>query len=95
MKQTEKSVNGTLFHDVTILTSKNKLVKIIGEPTMCQNDGCDKTNYEWEMELNDGRVFTIYDWKEYRSLKDDEIVRWHIGANDRKTSLDAKRNLEK
>jgi hypothetical protein len=26
--------------------------------------------------------FTIYDWKEYRTLKMNEKVEWHIGAKN-------------
>jgi hypothetical protein len=32
------------------------------------------------METEDGTVFTVYDWKEYRPLKEDEEVEWHVGG---------------
>jgi hypothetical protein len=41
------------------------------------------------METIDGDVFTIYDWKEYRSLKLTEIINWHIGAKSRSISIQA------
>ena len=44
------------------------------------NSGEDKTNFEWVMETETGDVFTVYDWKQYRSLRESESVNWHIGA---------------
>ena len=35
------------------------------------------------METNDGDVFTVYDWKEYRSLNENELIKWHIGGENR------------
>jgi hypothetical protein len=34
------------------------------------------------MENSDGWVFTIYDWKEYRSLSENEIIEWHVGGHN-------------
>jgi hypothetical protein len=47
------------------------------------------------METEDGEVFTIYDWKEYRPLKLDEYVVWHIGAKDKSTSNTAEDEILK
>lgn len=77
-----KSGTGTSFYDTVITCSYNQLVQAIGEPQYSDNTGEDKTNFDWKCELNDGRVFTIYDWKEYRPLKLDEIIEWHIGGNN-------------
>ena len=77
-----KSGSGTSFYDTVITCSYNQLVQAIGEPQYSDNTGEDKTNFDWKCELNDGRVFTIYDWKEYRPLKLDEIIEWHIGGNN-------------
>lgn len=79
-KLSTKSANGTSFHDTVITCSYNQLVEAIGEPQGIENTGEDKVNFDWTCELNDGRVFTIYDWKEYRPLKMDEIIEWHIGG---------------
>jgi hypothetical protein len=82
-KLSTKSANGTSFHDTVIVCSYNQLVEAIGEPQSSDNTGEDKVNFDWTCELNDGRVFTIYDWKEYRPIKKDEIIEWHIGGDNR------------
>jgi hypothetical protein len=79
-KQSNKSPVGTSFHDDVINTTVNKLIKVLGKPQYDSNDGRDKINFEWNMELADGNVFTVYDYKEYRKLDLDEIVEWHIGG---------------
>jgi len=80
MKTTVKSPVGTSFHDSVINTTVNKLIKVLGEPKHSDNSGTDKINFEWTMELNSGDVFTVYDYKEYRSLDPNEIIEWHIGG---------------
>ena len=80
MKQTNQSPVGTSFHDTVINTTVNKLIKAIGKPYMHKNLGDDKINFEWRMELEDGTVFTVYDYKEYRKLDLDEIIEFHIGG---------------
>ena len=80
MKQTTKSPVGTSFHDTVINTTVNKLIKAIGKPYMHKNLGDDKVNFEWRMELEDGTVFTVYDYKEYRKLDLDELIEFHIGG---------------
>ena len=79
-KQTAQSPIGTSFHDTVINASVNDLTKVLGKPYMHKNLGDDKTNFEWRMELNDGSVFTVYDYKEYRVLDQREIIEWHIGG---------------
>jgi len=79
-KQTSQSPIGTSFHDTVINASVNDLTKVLGEPQYDANHGTDKVNFEWMMELNDGSVFTVYDWKEYRVLDKREIIEWHIGG---------------
>jgi len=93
MKKTTKSTNGTSFHGETISASVNDLIRILGEPTNEQNDGSDKVNFEWEMELDNGEVFTVYDWKEYRRISKTEIIEWHIGSLEPQTSIDAAEHL--
>ena len=80
MIKTEKSANGTSFHDVVINSSINELTQLLGEPSYTDNSGEDKVNVEWDCELEDGRVVTIYDWKEYRPIGKDEMIEWHIGG---------------
>jgi len=84
-----KSTGGTSFHDNTITASVNELIAVMGEPSYSGNDGEDKVNFEWEMETEEGEVFTVYDWKEYRPLSRDEQIEWHIGAHSRRIGYSA------
>ena len=59
------------------------LRNVLGQPKFESNDGQDKCNFDWIMETEDGTVFTVYDWKEYRALQEGEIVEWHIGGKSR------------
>lgn len=71
---------GCSFHNVTITTTINDLILVLGEPQVFDNTGCDKVNVEWSAVTNKGFYFTIYDWKEYRVLDLDETIRFHIGS---------------
>ncbi len=92
-KKTYKSTNGTSFFGTTIRASVNQLINAFGEPTIQDNTGEDKVNFEWDMETDEGDVFTIYDWKEHRKLDLDELIEWHIGAHSRMISWDAQDEL--
>ena len=94
-KKTYKSTDGTSFHGITIRATVEQLTKAFGDPTMDSNWGDDKVNFEWEMETEDGEVFTIYDWKYYRPLKSDEYVVWNIGAMNKSVCNTAERELLK
>lgn len=72
---------GTSWHGDTLIASVNELTRILGEPCYMTNDGEDKTNFEWNMQTDNGDVFTVYDWKEYRVLDLDEPISWHIGSH--------------
>ena len=80
MKQTDKSANGTSFHNHTFTATVDDLRNVLGQPQFESNDGEDKNNFDWVMETQDGTVFTVYDWKEYRRLEEDEVIEWHIGG---------------
>ena len=80
MKQTDKSANGTSFHNHTFTATVDDLRNVLGQPYCEQNDGEDKVNFDWIMETEDGEVFTVYDWKEYRQLDENEDIEWHIGG---------------
>ena len=82
MKHTTKTANGTSFHNDTFNASVADLRIICGIPVMEHNDGSDKVNFDWVMETEDGDVFTIYDWKEYRTLSEHENIEWHIGGEN-------------
>lgn len=81
IKKTKKSLNGTSFYGKTITTTLEKLVKVLGE-----SDGigevADKVQYSWELELEDGTIFTLYDWKEYYTFDSATPIEWHIGGFD-------------
>ena len=94
-KLTNKPRGGTSYHMMNIATTVNKLIDAIGKPQIEDNDGNDKVNVEWICELSDGTVFTIYDWKEYRSIDYNEEIDFHIGAKDRETSQRAIEALDK
>lgn len=81
MQKTTKSSGGTSFHMDVINASVTDLRKILGEPVDSNNSGDDKVNFEWVMETEDGEVFTVYDWKEYRTLDENELIEWHIGGH--------------
>jgi hypothetical protein len=93
MKKTTNLVNGSSFHNVTIKTSVNELIRVLGEPTYQTNDGEDKVNFEWVCETIDGDVVTIYDWKEYRMIDVDEEIEFHLGGHSLIHTLDGKDEL--
>jgi hypothetical protein len=86
MKKTNSSTNGTSFHNVTIKTSVNKLKSVLGEPEFEDNTGEEKVNFEWDLETSEGDVVSLYDWKQYREIGEDEIIEWHIGAHSKSAS---------
>lgn len=86
MKPTKKLALATSFHNAVVNASVEQLKQALGEPQFSDNYGNDKVNFEWIMETNEGEVFTIYDWKEYRVLEEDEIIEWHIGSHTIETS---------
>ena len=95
MKPTKRSADGTSFHNDVFYATVEQLRKVLGEPVCEQNDGEDKVNFEWEMETDDGRIFTVYDWKEYRTLDEDEEIEWHIGGHSRIDTETALGEIEK
>ena len=93
MKKTEKSVNGTSFHNTTIKTTINELTRVLGESTYEDNTGEDKVNIEWICERENGDVITIYDWKEYRVLDRDEEIEFHLGGHSQLSTFNGKEDL--
>ena len=94
MKKTERSANGTSFHDVVITTTINELTRVLGEPSYYGDSIEDKVNVEWICELENENVVTIYDWKEYRSIGKDETIEFHIGGMSKLDTIDAKLELK-
>lgn len=95
LKLPPKDFKSTSSFDVEIKATVNQLRAILGNPGYADNCGRDKTNYEWERETVTGIYFTVYDWKEYRKIKDTEIISWHIGTQTFEGSLKAKEELQK
>ena len=95
MKQTDKSADGTSFHDHTFTATVAELRRVLGQPKFESNDGEDKVNFDWIMETEDGEPFTVYDWKEYRTLPEDEVIEWHIGGRSGLTTGQARSEITK
>lgn len=77
---------GTSFFGATILASCNEIRSRLDIDVTCY--GGDKTNFEFELELEDGTPFTIYDWKEGDWVDEDTLLYYHIGARN---STDSKK----
>src|SRR6266403_394819 len=78
-KTNSMKANATSFHGVTVECSYDSLVKIFGEPTAI---GGDKTNAEWVLENSDGKILTIYDYKEsFNPITSRGSFEWHIGTH--------------
>ena len=92
-KKTNKSLNGTSFHGNTITATVADLMNVLGAPD-CTGDSNDKVQNEWELELEDGTVFSVYDWKEYRRYTDTEEIEWHIGGMSENATYRAQCYLE-
>ena len=93
MKKINKHAYGTSFHNSTVTATVDQLIHVLGEPDYEPNTGEGKINFEWYMELESGEVFTVYDYKEYRVLRLDEEVEWHIGGFDKATTDEATRQI--
>jgi hypothetical protein len=94
MRNTKQSIVGTSFHGQTIYATPGQLRKAMGEPYSEVNDGKDKVNMEWEMETENGDVFSVYDWKEGRPLAEFDRVEWHIGAKDARIARQAEDEIK-
>lgn len=92
-KHTRKSGGGTSFHGTTIVTTVGKLIKLFPNSYDDNNDGSDKVNYDFTLETSDGDVFTIYDWKYYRPIGNDEEIEFHIGGKNSSVTEQAKAEL--
>jgi hypothetical protein len=93
MKKTEKSANGTSFHNTTITTSINELTRVLGEPSYTGDFSEDKVTVEWVCERENGDVITIYDWKEYRWIDKNEKIEFHLGGHSQLITFNGKEDL--
>jgi len=95
IKKTEQSTTGTSFHDITIKTTLGRLRAAFGDPQCENNYGEDKSNIDYCLETSDGDVFTVYDWKLYRPIGEDEVLDFHIGAYNIHVAFQAKQEMHK
>lgn len=82
-------VNCTSFHGYTILASANDIRSKLDIDVTCY--GGDKTNFEFDLELEDGTPFTLYDWKEGDWANEDTTLYYHIGSH---TAEDSQKALQ-
>jgi hypothetical protein len=92
---TEKSPNETSYHGTAIRTTVGRLKALFPYSYEEENDGRDKCNYYFTLEDGDGDIVTIYDWKEYRPIGDDELIDFHIGGKSGFITEKAKDSLTK
>ncbi len=92
-----------------LYTVEDQLIAAIGKPQYAVNDAEDKINllefsaahiqiynmpsFIWDCQTNSGKVFTIYDWNEYRVLDPNEKIKWHIGGFSFMDTMEAKNEL--
>lgn len=89
-QHTRKSAGGTSFHGVTLKATPQQLIDLFPHSVYEQNDGRDKTNFDFTLQTESGKVFTIYDWNYYRKLRMDEVVEWRVGASSEATSIEGR-----
>lgn len=83
------ATNGT--HLVgTAITDFFTICNIFGEPQRYMD--ADKVQVEWAIQFDDGKVATIYDWKEYTTPAE-MVTDWHIGGHDPEVALRVKQIL--
>lgn len=79
--QDEDAIYTTSFFGGVFEASTNELIEKFGKPFFYDPDNYnDKTTREWNLQLEDGTPFAIYDWKAYQKYDDDKVVTWHIGT---------------
>lgn len=72
----------TSFHFVVFRTTVKQLKSKLGQPYYIDNTGKDKVNFEWVVKTKSGIISRIYNYKEYRKIKVNEIIEWHIGGKN-------------
>jgi len=81
MENTNKSLVGSSYHDSCFNATVNQLKEILGPPKYYNNDGEGKSNFVWDKELDTGEPFSIYDYKYYHVIdEEEEEIEWHIGG---------------
>jgi hypothetical protein len=89
------NADGTSSYRVEIGSTVSRLKEVLGEPYSEQNDGRDKVNFEWLLTLNGTDPITVYDWKQYREIDEDEFIDFHIGGKSLASTEQAKEEILK
>jgi hypothetical protein len=71
--------NGSCFKGAVEVTY-GELIMLFGKPS-CGESGDGKVQAEWIVTFKDGRMCTIYDWKEYDTPVGG-VTNWHLGGHD-------------
>lgn len=74
-----QQANGSHYQK-EVVTSYGELINIFGKPS-CGESGDGKVQVEWIVIFGDGRLCTIYDWKEYDTPVG-SVTNWHLGGHD-------------
>lgn len=75
--------------------SVEDIIAIFGKPHYEDNTGMRCFNFRWEAETESGKVFAIFDWKEYRPISRTEEISWHIGGHSEMDTSEALQEIEK
>lgn len=91
-----KECDGTSFHHQTIKATPRDLINLaerLGSIYTVENTGRDKVNFDFIFKTEDGATFTVYDWKYYRKINEDELITFNIGTLNESDSIIAKQEL--
>jgi hypothetical protein len=94
VEPTSEFIGGS-FHNTIVQATLIDIIIALGKPWAENNDGKDKSNFDWNAKTDCGIGFTVYDWKYYRPLDMNEIVDWHIGGECRDQTEIAASKLKK
>lgn len=62
----------------------NDLVRVFGEPSIDEESGDGKIQFEWIINYGGDQIFTIYDWKTFdRDYTMQELEVWSIGGREK------------
>ena len=81
--ENKRAANGTSFFGRVGWFTVNQLKKVaddLGAEYFEDNDGNEKSNYRFKFMTEEGEVFTVYDWKEYKPLDPTVSYEFHIGG---------------
>lgn len=60
------------------------LVRVFGEPSIDQESGDGKVQFEWVIKYGGDKIFTIYDWKTFeRNYTIEKLEVWSIGGREK------------